>query len=60
LLLSRAVGSVLWRSGRWRSGLATLGEVEDQLAKLDALWRWLEVSRGRLLDVQSSAAGCPE
>ena len=56
LLLSRAVGSILWRTGRWRRGQATLREVEDRLARLDGLDRWLDSHHGQLLDVLSAAA----
>jgi homoserine kinase type II len=56
LLLSRAVGSTLWRTARWRRGQATLREVENRLTKLDELARWLDGNGGALLDVLSAAA----
>lgn len=35
LLQRRRLGSVIWRAGRWRQGLATLDEVRLRLAELD-------------------------
>ena len=53
LLLMRAVGSVLWRAGRWRRQQAQLGDVTDRLRKLDATSRWLATSSDQLLPLLS-------
>lgn len=36
LMRRRALGSVIWRAGRWRQGLATLDEVRARLTEFDA------------------------
>lgn len=41
LLRERAVGSVLWRSGRWRLGQAQLTEVTSRLRELGQAQEWL-------------------
>jgi len=55
LLVSRCVGSVFWRAGRWRRGQAPLGDVADRVAVLDATEVWLAVHRGRLQSVLAAA-----
>ena len=55
LLVSRCVGSVFWRAGRWRRGQAPLGDVADRVAVLDSTEAWLAVHRGRLLSVLAAA-----
>lgn len=51
LLVSRCVGSVFWRAGRWRRGQAALSDVADRVAVLETVEAWLAVHRGRLLTV---------
>jgi Ser/Thr protein kinase RdoA (MazF antagonist) len=46
LLLSRAVGSVLWRAAHWRRDQVELGEVTYRLDLLEARARWPEASPG--------------
>ena len=55
LLVSRCVGSVFWRAGRWRRGQAPLDDVADRVAVLAATEAWLAVNRGRLLSVLAAA-----
>jgi homoserine kinase type II len=49
LLLTRAVGSVLWRAGRWRRGQAQLGDVTDRLHRLETMTGWLAGSGQQLV-----------
>ena len=51
LLVSRCVGAVFWRAGRWRRGQATLGDVAGRLAVLDDTAAWLAVHGEELLAV---------
>jgi hypothetical protein len=55
LLVSRCVGSVFWRAGRWRRGQSALGDVADRVAVLEATETWLAVHRGELLSVLVAA-----
>jgi homoserine kinase type II len=55
LLVSRCVGSVFWRAGRWRRGQSALSDVADRVAVLEASQTWLAVHRGRLLSVLAAA-----
>ena len=41
LLVSRLVGSVLWRAARWRRGQARLAEVVDRVHRVETTMRWL-------------------
>lgn len=51
LLAKRAVGSVLWRAGRWRRGQAQLAEVTDRLQALERDNAWLAACGGELADL---------
>ena len=55
LLVSRCVGSVFWRAGRWHRGQSALSDVADRVAVLEATETWLAVNRGRLLSVLAAA-----
>ena len=55
LLLARALGSALWRAGRWLDGKAQLSEVADRLSKLEDTARLLDASAGKLRSL--AAAG---
>lgn len=55
LLVTRCVGSVFWRAGRWRRGQSALSDVADRVAVLEATETWLTVHRGRLLSVLAAA-----
>lgn len=60
LLAGRAVGTVLWRAGRWRLGQAQLPEVTARLEELGRTVSWLAACGGELADLiaaQSSAPG---
>jgi homoserine kinase type II len=41
LLLARAMGTVVWRAGRWRRGQASLDDVSARLHELAAADKWL-------------------
>jgi homoserine kinase type II len=56
LLLSRSVGSVLWRAGRWRRGQAQPGEVVDRIRRLEATLRWLAASGEELVSLVGEAS----
>jgi Ser/Thr protein kinase RdoA (MazF antagonist) len=60
LLVTRCVGSVFWRAGRWRRGQSALGDVADRLAVLEATETWLAVHRGELLSVLAAAEDADE
>jgi homoserine kinase type II len=61
LLLSRAVGSALWRAGRWKRGRARLAEVVDRIKRLETTQRWLAVSGAELVSlVGAQGTGPPE
>jgi Ser/Thr protein kinase RdoA (MazF antagonist) len=55
LLIIRALGSVLWRITRWRSGRGSFGEVTDHAARLEETVRWLAVNGDRFLSVAVAA-----
>ena len=57
LLVTRCVGSVFWRAGRWRRGQSALSDVADRVAVLEATETWLAVHRGQLLSVLAAAGG---
>ena len=50
LLRRRALGSAVWRAGRWRLGQASLDEVRDRLAAGVQLERWLDQHAAALAD----------
>ena len=56
LLMARAMGTVVWRAGRWRRGQASLDEVSVRLRDLSAADKWLSAHRGELLDLLRPAA----
>jgi homoserine kinase type II len=56
LLLSRSVGSALWRAGRWRRGQAQPGEVVDRIRRLEATRRWLTAFGEELVSVVGEAS----
>jgi Ser/Thr protein kinase RdoA (MazF antagonist) len=49
LLLARALGSVLWRAGRWRRGQARLAEVTERIIQLQETRRWLDEHAAELV-----------
>ena len=49
LLVSRLVGSVLWRAARRRRGQARLAEVMDRIDRLETTMRWLAAHGGELV-----------
>jgi homoserine kinase type II len=53
LLLTRSVGSALWRAGRWRRGQAQLSDVTGRLRTLDARTRSLAASGRPILALLS-------
>ncbi len=50
LLRRRALGSAVWRAGRWRRGQASLDEVQDRLAEGVELETWLSQHANTLVD----------
>lgn len=57
LLRSRAVGSVLWRAGRWRRGQAGLAEVTDRIRRLEESVRWLAANGDELVSLTIAGSG---
>ncbi len=55
LIVVRAVGSVLWRAGRWRRGRSSLAEVADRLEVLAGTLRWRTAEGGELGHIVASA-----
>jgi homoserine kinase type II len=53
LLICRAVGSALWRAGRWRRGLAGLDDVADRLRELAVTMTFAAESGDVLRDLLS-------
>jgi homoserine kinase type II len=51
LLLARAIGTVIWRAGRWRRGHASLDEVSERLQALAMANRWLAAHGSELRSV---------
>jgi homoserine kinase type II len=63
LLLSRSLGSALWRAGRWRRGQAPFTEVIDRILRFETTMRWLAASGDELVSLVragAQAAGPPE
>lgn len=56
LLVSRLVGSVLWRAARWRRGQARLAEVVDRIHRLETTMRWLAASGDELVALVDAEA----
>lgn len=55
LLRERAVGTALWRAGRWLDGKSQLAEVTDRLRKMADTNVWLDANAGELQSL--TAAG---
>jgi homoserine kinase type II len=55
LIVIRAVGSILWRAGRWRHGQADLVEVAGQLDVLAERLRWHSAEGGELGHIVAAA-----
>jgi homoserine kinase type II len=55
LLSVRSFGSVLWRVGRWRAGLGSLGEVTAHIGRLEATTRWLAANQDAFVSVATAA-----
>jgi homoserine kinase type II len=58
LIVTRAVGSMLWLADRWRHGQSTLPEVACRLDLLAGLLRWRTTGGGELVHIVA-AAGTP-
>ena len=48
LIVVRAMGSILWRAGRWRRGQSSLAEVANRLDVLAETLRWRTAEGGAL------------
>jgi homoserine kinase type II len=57
LLICRAVGSALWRAGRWRRGVAELDDVAERVRELAATVAFVSEAGNLLRDLLSRAAG---
>jgi len=57
LILSRSVGTALWRAARWRRGQATIADVIDRIERLERTTRWLAASGEELVSLVSLS--CP-
>lgn len=55
LLRERALGTTLWRAGRWLDGKSQLAEVADRLRKMADTNVWLDASAGELRSLAASA-----
>jgi homoserine kinase type II len=53
LVLSRSIGSLLWRAQGWRHGHAQLADVIERLDRLGATTRWLAASSQQLVSLAS-------
>src|SRR5579863_2152554 len=51
LLNAQSLGSVLWRTVRWRAGVARFSDVIDRVGRLEAYTRWLAVNEEKFLSV---------
>jgi homoserine kinase type II len=56
LLLARAMGTVVWRAGRWRRGQASLDDVTARLHELAAADKWLAAHGSELLGLLCQSA----
>jgi homoserine kinase type II len=59
LLTCRAVGSALWRAGRWRRGLAELDDVAERVRELAATVTFVSEAGNLLRDLLARAARSP-
>jgi homoserine kinase type II len=55
LILIRATGSMLWRTGRWRRGQSSLAEVTDRVDVLAETLRWRTGEGGELGHIAAAA-----
>jgi homoserine kinase type II len=55
LIVVRAVGSMLWRTGRWRRGQSSLTEVASRLDVLAETLRWRAAEGGELGHIVAAA-----
>lgn len=55
LIVIRAVGSMLWRAGRWRRGQSSLAEVARRLDVLAETLRWRTAEGGELGHIVAAA-----
>jgi homoserine kinase type II len=55
LILIRAMGSALWRAGRWRRGQSGLAEVANRLDVLAETLRWRSEEGGKLGHIVTAA-----
>jgi homoserine kinase type II len=55
LIVTRAVGSMLWRTDRWRHGQSSLAEVASRLDVLAGILRWRTAEGGELVHIVAAA-----
>jgi len=58
LIVTRAVGSMLWLADRWRSGQSSLAEAASPPDLLAGILRWRTAEGGELVPIVA-AAGTP-
>jgi Ser/Thr protein kinase RdoA (MazF antagonist) len=59
LIVTRAVGSMLWLAGRWRRGQSSLAEVASRLDLLAGILRWRTAEGGELVHIVATAGTSP-
>ena len=59
LILTRAVGSMLWLADRWRHGQSSLPEVASRLDLLAGILRWRTAEGGELVRIVAAAGTSP-
>jgi Ser/Thr protein kinase RdoA (MazF antagonist) len=59
LIVTRAVGSMLWRADRWRRGQSSLAEVASRLDVLAGMLRWRTAEGGELVHIVAAAGTSP-
>jgi homoserine kinase type II len=59
LIVTRAVGSMLWLADRWRRGQSSLAEVASRLDVLAGILRWRTAEGGELVHIVAAAGTSP-
>ena len=59
LIVTRAVGSMLWLADRWRRGQSSLAEVASRLDLLAGILRWRTAEGGELVHIVATAGTSP-
>ena len=59
LIVTRALGSMLWRADRWRRGQSSLPEVASRLDVLTGILRWRTAEGSELVHIVAAAGTSP-